>query len=160
MLKTDPNNLPALMAMGAINEQKPDPGAAIQTYEKALDRYADFTPAMRRLTILYADQPDSDSKKAYDVGVKAYLAYPDDGELARATGIILYRQGQYSKSAQRLKDVVAKKISDPQVLFYLGMDQYQLKQRADSKKSLQRAVELKLPEKQAAEAQRVLAELK
>jgi tetratricopeptide (TPR) repeat protein len=159
-LKNDPNNLPALMAMGAIDEQKPDPGAAIQIYEKALDRYSDFSPAMRRLTILYADQPEGDSKKASDMGIKAYLAYPEDGDLARATGIILYRQGQYAKSAQRLKDVAVKKNSDSLVLFYLGMDQYQLKQRADSKKNLQRAVELKLPEKQAAEARRALAELK
>ncbi|HEX3797835.1 MAG TPA: tetratricopeptide repeat protein [Verrucomicrobiae bacterium] len=159
-LKSNPKSGPALMAMGLIDEQKSDFSGAIENYDKVLDLYPDFSPARRRLAILYANQPGVDDKKGYDVAVKAYLAYPDDADVSRALGILLYRQGEFTKSSQRLKDVLAKKNNDALVNYYLGMDQYQLKQRAESKKNLQRAVELKLPEKQAAEAQRVLVELK
>jgi Flp pilus assembly protein TadD len=159
-LNSDANYVPALMAMGGINEQKPDAAAAIQNYEKVLDRYPDFAPAKRRLAVLYAAQPAGDNGKAYAVASKAYQAYPDDADVSRALGIILYRQGEFAKSSQRLKDITAKKTGDAQAMYYLGMDQYQLKQTAESKKNLQRAMELKLPNDQASEAQRVLALLK
>jgi hypothetical protein len=46
------------------------------------------------------------------------------------------------------------------VFYYLGMDQYRLKQQTESKRSLQRALDLSLPGELASEARRVLAELK
>ncbi len=159
-LNSDANYVPALMAMGGINEQKPDAAAAIQNYEKVLARYPDFAPAKRRLAVLYAEQPAGDNAKAYQVAIKAYEAFPDDADVSRALGIILYRQGEFSKSSQRLKDFTARKTGDAQAIYYLGMDQYQLKQTAESKRNLQRAMELKLPDNLATEAQRVLAQLK
>jgi hypothetical protein len=46
------------------------------------------------------------------------------------------------------------------VFYYLGMSQYRLKQPAESKQSLQRALDLNLPAEMASEARRTLAELK
>ena len=44
--------------------------------------------------------------------------------------------------------------------YYLGMAQYHLKKRTESKQSLQRALDLSLPSELANEARRTLAELK
>jgi len=157
-LKSNPDYVPALMAQGALSEQKGDTHAATQSYEKALSRYPDFVPAKRQLTILYAQEP-GDDKQALALGLKAREVYSEDADLARALGIINYRLGDYAASQKLLKESALKKSGDAQLMYYLGMDQYQLKQRADSKKSLLQAVDLKLPEKLAAEARRVLAEL-
>jgi hypothetical protein len=59
-----------------------------------------------------------------------------------------------------LKESAAKMNNDAALMFYLGMAQYQLNQRTDSKKTLQRALDLNLPGALAVEAQRVLKELK
>jgi hypothetical protein len=46
------------------------------------------------------------------------------------------------------------------VIHYLGMTQYRLAKRVESKKSLQHALELNLPQDLAIEARRTLAEMK
>jgi tetratricopeptide (TPR) repeat protein len=158
-LKSDPTFAPALMAQGAIFEQKGDARGAIQSYEKVLGQYPDFVPAKRQLTILYA-QGGGNDKNASDIGIKALQAFPDDAQLAKALGIIDYRLGDFASSERFLKQSAPKLGGDGQLLYYLGMDQYQLKQSGDSKKSLTQALMLKLDDKQAGEAKRVLGELK
>jgi uncharacterized protein HemY len=124
-----------------------------------LSQYADFSLASRRLAILYSEDPARDAR-AYELAVKAREAFPDDPELTRTLGILLYRQKDYARSVKMLKESVAKMTGDAPVMYYLGMGQYQLNQRIESKKTLQRALELNLPGALAAEAQRVLKELK
>jgi len=92
--------------------------------------------------------------------VNARTAYPDDPELTRVLGITTYRKGEYARAAELLKTSAAANNQDAPVLFYLGMAQYRLKQRNESRQNLQRAVELNLPGELATEAKRVLAELK
>lgn len=159
ILKTEPVNAPALMAMAAIDEKKSDPNAAAQCYEKVLGQFPDFSPASRRLAILYSEDPARDAR-AYELAVKAREAFPDDSELARTLGILLYRQKDYARSVKILKESADKATGDASLMYYLGMAQYQLNQRTDSKKTLQRALDLNLPGALAAEAQRVLKELK
>lgn len=158
-LQADPNYVPALMATGAIQERKPDLSAAIQTYEKALNRYPDFAPAKERLAILYAQQPGND-QRAYKLAVQAREAFPQNAELTKALGIISYRIGDYSRAIGYLQDGAAKLGGDAQLMYYLGMAQYKLHRSAESKKNLGQAINLKLPDSLAGEARRVLAELK
>jgi hypothetical protein len=49
---------------------------------------------------------------------------------------------------------------DAELMYYLGKAQYQLKNNALSKINLLKALDLKLSDTQAAEAKRILAELK
>jgi tetratricopeptide (TPR) repeat protein len=156
-LKADPGSVPALMAMAAVNQQKPDVNAARENYEKALVRYPEFAPATRRLAILYAANPGG-SQKAYDLATKARETYPDDPELAKAFGIIVYRQGDFARAASLLKDALKRSSGDAELMYYLGMAQHSLKQNADSRESLQRALAANLRADLAAEARRILAE--
>ncbi len=158
ILKSEPDYVPALMVMAGINEQN-NAGAAKQTYEKVLNRYPDFSPAQKRLTILCAETADNDPQ-AYEFATKARAAFPDDAEVARAFGIILYLHGDYSQAERLLKESAAASNADPEILYYLGMAQYHLKKPADCKKNLQQALNLNLPAQFAQQAKQVLIELK
>jgi tetratricopeptide (TPR) repeat protein len=158
ILHTEPTDVPALMAWGTINEQKSDPKAAVQAYEKALGVFPDFLPAMRRLAILYSADP-ANNQKALDLGLKARQAYPEDAELARALGIVAYRQKDYRSAGNWLQETAAKQTDDATVQYYLGMARYQLKQTTQSRQALQRALDLGLAPDQALEVRKILAEL-
>jgi tetratricopeptide (TPR) repeat protein len=159
VLQSDPNYVPALHALASISEQKTDVRTARQTYEKVLGIYPDFTPAKRSLAILYAEDP-SDEKKALGLALKAREAFPDDSEVAKALGILVFRQGDFARAANLLGESAGKRKEDAVLQYYLGMAQYRLKKRAESKEALQRALDLNLKADLATEARRTLAELK
>ena len=87
-------------------------------------------------------------------------AYPEDSELAKAFGIILYKRGSFEPAVTLLKDSAGKRPQDAGVMFYLGMAQYRSRHLAESKQSLQRALELNLTGERAVEARKVMAEIK
>jgi tetratricopeptide (TPR) repeat protein len=156
VLKADPASVPALMAKGAIVDLQRDATTAKSIYEKVLSRFPDFTPAQKRLVILSAESSTRDDK-TIEIAAKARKALPKDAELAKAFGIILFRQGNYSRSASLLEESARARPTDAEVLYYLGMAQHQLKDRTASTRSLQRSVELGLREDLATEAGRILA---
>ena len=159
ILKSVPKDVPALMAAATASEQKSDASGAMATYEKVLEQFPDFTPAKKRLAILYAANA-GDNKKAFDLALKARAAYPEDAELAQAFGVILYRQGDFPRALTLLKESVAKRREDAELSYYLGMTQYRLKDTKSAKQSLQRALDLKLKPELAADARKTVAELK
>ena len=59
-----------------------------------------------------------------------------------------------------LQESARQKTGDAELMYYLGMAQYRLKNRAESKTDLQKALDLNVSGAEAAEAKRVLAELK
>jgi tetratricopeptide (TPR) repeat protein len=159
ILKSDFNYVPALMVVALINEQKTNFVAAEQAYEKVLNRYPDFTPAQRNLAILYAED-SSNMDRAYALAIKARESFPDDSELGKALGIIVFRQGDFARAASLLQGSAAKQSADAELFYYLGAAQYHLKNHAESKASLQRALSLNLSGKLATDARQMFAELK
>jgi tetratricopeptide (TPR) repeat protein len=159
ILKSTPDYVPALMVKAAIAEQKPDLATAGRTYENVLSHYPDFAPAQKQLAILYAKDPKNDAT-AYPLAVKARTAFSNDPEVAKALGMIVYRQGDYSRAANLLQESARQRTGDAELMYYLGMAQYHLKNRAESKSALQKALDLNLSGAPATEARRVLAELK
>lgn len=159
LLKSVPNYVPALMVKAIIAEQKPDLALAEQTCENVLKLYPDFAPAQKKLASLYVQDPKDDAK-ALPLAVKARAAFPADPDVARTLGILVYRQGDYSRAASLLQESARQRTTDAELMYYLGMAQYRLKQNAASKTMLQRALDLKLSGTLASDAKRVLAELK
>ena len=159
VLRLDSKSVPALMVIAMINEQKTNFSAAEQAYEKVLSRYPDFAPAQIRLAVLYAAD-SSNTDRAYALATKARESFPDDSELGKALGIIVFRQGDYSHAAKFLKGSAADRSADAELFYYLGISQYRLKIRAESKASLQRALSMNLSGKLAVHARQTLAELK
>jgi tetratricopeptide (TPR) repeat protein len=159
VLEKDPHYLPALTLSGILSERQGDLTQATKTYEQILAEYPKFSPAMRQLAFIYAKQSGNEAK-AYELAEKAKSAFPDDLDLARMLGILAYRKAEYRESVRLLRDSSKKFDNDGELSYYLGMDYYQLKQRKESKESLQRALALNVPSPMDGEAKKVLAELK
>ena len=154
-LREQPNDPVALVRLAGLQERDGAMDEAAKTYEKVLADYPQFAPAARQLALLYA-RSAVDVAKAYDLTLKARQAYPDDAEIAKALGILSYRRDYYPRSAELLQEAAAKMKDDPELLFYLGEAQYQLKQLNECKGTLERALTLNLAPTLADEAKRVL----
>jgi tetratricopeptide (TPR) repeat protein len=160
ILKSQPDYVPALMVMGAIEDQKADMHAAEQVYEKVLSLYPNFEPAKRRLAILYAADQPADSQRALQFAMQAREAFPSDPDVAKALGILMYRQGDYSRAVGLLKESASKLTADATLMYYLGMAQYRSNDQTACKLSLQRALELNLNDELGSSARQTLATLK
>jgi tetratricopeptide (TPR) repeat protein len=158
ILKSDSGYVPALMVVALINERKTNFGVAEQAYEKVLSRYPDFAPAQRNLAVLYAED-SGNTERAYALAIKARESFPDDSELEKTLGIIVFRQGDYVRAASLLKRSAIDRSADAELFYYLGAAQYHLKIREESKTSLQRALSMDLSGKLAADTKQMLAEL-
>jgi Tfp pilus assembly protein PilF len=158
ILKNEPNYVPALMVMGVINEQNRNAAGAAELYEKVLALYPDFAPAQRQLAIIYS-RDNTKLARGYSLATKCRDFYSNDPTLAKATGMILYQQGDYSHAVVFLR--TATQVSDDaEAFYYLGAAQLQLKDPAGSKASLQRALDLKLTGDLAQAAQKLLQQIK
>jgi putative PEP-CTERM system TPR-repeat lipoprotein len=158
ILKSEPDDVPALMARAAACEFKTDAAGAEQAGEKILERYPDFTPAQKQLARLYATDP-AKLDRAYALASKARETFPDDPALAKIAGVILVQRGDYSRAVNLLKQSAAKINTDAEVFYYLGSAQFHLKNRTESKASLQQALALKLSGPPAEAAKQMLSEL-
>ncbi len=157
-LKADPNSVPALMASGAISEQRNAPDAARQSYEKALARFPDFAPAKLRIAILGASLTAFD-QKIYDWAVQARNIYPTNALLSKTLGIQTYLKGDYARALSLLKETAASSDADATSVYYLGLTQNRLRD-ATAPKSLQRAIDMGLKGDQLADARKLIAEMK
>ena len=154
-LAANPSDVPALMAKGLIAEEKRDTDAAKKIYLRALERFPEFSPAKKRLAIIYAARADDD-RKGLEFATKAREAYPDDAELARAFGIMTFRSGNFSRAVSLLSESARSRATDAELFYYLGLAQQKNKDAA-ALGSLQKAIDLGLPENLAKEAKKALA---
>ena len=158
-LKSDPADVPALMAQAAASQFNSDTATATRDCEKALERYPDFAPAQLQLARLYVTQPGK-LDRAYALASKAHEALPDDPDAAKILGIIYTQRGDYSDAVSLLHQTAMKMNSDPEVFYYLGVAQFHLKDRTGSKANLQQALALNLSGQPAQSAKQMLSELK
>ena len=159
VLASEPKFVPALMVSALAQEGKGNYKQAAELYDRILAQYPLFAPATRNLAILCCNYLGED-QKGYDLAAKARAAFPQDAEVAKTLGILTYRKADYSRAAQLLKQSVQTRPKDGEALYYLGMANYQLKSKAESKAALLQALALNIQPKLANEARRVLAEFK
>ena len=143
-LQKDPTNVPALMAHGALAEQKSDATLARQAYEKALDRFPAFTPAKLRLALLSLVQREVDPK-AFEWAQQARTAYPNDPEAAKALGALIYRRGgDPTRAISLLRQSTASRETDAEAFYFLGLAQLQGKDVTGAEQSILKATTLGL----------------
>jgi tetratricopeptide (TPR) repeat protein len=158
VLSSSPNNAPALFANAVIDTQNRNPFGAESAYEKLLALHPDCALAQKNLAILYA-QNLADPGKAYPVAAKAREAFPGDPEVAKALGLILFQQGNYSRAADVFNTISSSNAADAELFYCLGISEYRLKNFSGSRKSLQHALTLNLTGQQATDARQTLVEL-
>jgi tetratricopeptide (TPR) repeat protein len=81
-IKADPRYVPALMASAALDLRSGSQAAAMERYQKVLERFPDFAPAQRALALLYADDP-AHAAAAVELATKAKKSFPGDPKLSR-----------------------------------------------------------------------------
>jgi len=158
VLQADANYAPALLASCVLEEHQGHLKEAAAACEKLLATYPQCAAALRLLAIVGAED-GSDDTKAYANAMKALESFPDDPGLNKAKGMIEYRRKDYNKSLQSLDITAAKDRNDAELMWYMGMDQYYLKQTNDAKKTLTMAVNSKLPKPLDDQAKTVLIQL-
>lgn len=156
---SDANYIPALMVNSLLQRQKGNYQDAKKTLEQVLGLNPLFVPATRDLAILCFDHFPDDPRVS-DLATKARVAFPDDPDLAKVLGVLAYRRADYAAANRFLKQSLRTRQDDAELFYYLGMAQYQLKAKTESKASLQQALALNIPSKLAVDAKRVLAEMK
>ena len=159
VLKSEPDYVPALVALAKAKEQAGDSAAAAAACEKALAKFPEFAPAERELAILFSTDKTK-TQSAYTHAMKARDSYPNDLPLARATALIIFQQGEFSRAAGLLADCAAKSPNDAEIFYYLGAAQLKLNQPAKAKATLQQALNLKLAGPLADSARQLLAGVK
>jgi exosortase C (VPDSG-CTERM-specific) len=159
ILKAEPDYVPALMAQAKLDELAGNAAGASAACEKALAHFPDFAPAQRELAILYS-RDAAKSQQAYVLAMKARDDFPGDLPLMKATGIIVFQQGDFARAVSLLKDVVAKSDADAEIFYYLGAAQAKVKDKAAAKTSLQKSLALNAVGPLADAAKKILTELK
>jgi tetratricopeptide (TPR) repeat protein len=157
-LRQWPNDPAAMVRLAQVQERDGAVDQAVKTYEKVIADNPLYAPATRQLALLYGGRLSTDSAKAYELVTKARQAYPDDPDIAKTLGILNYRREYYPQSVELLKEAAAKRKDDPELLYYLGEAYRQLKQYAECKGVLERALTLNLSRGLAKDARRALAE--
>lgn len=156
VLKQDASNVPALMALGALQEAKQDAVGARASYEKVLAHFGNFAPAKLRLAVLAASAPEFEGK-ALELAQQARTAFPSDPEAARALGILTTRKGgDPTRAIALLRQSLTAQPTDAEALYYLGMAQIQNKDQAGGRQSLQKAIASGLRADLAAEAHKTI----
>jgi tetratricopeptide (TPR) repeat protein len=158
-LKLDPGYGPAIMALGEVEENRHNAAAAAKDYEKLLQEYPDFSPAKRRLAVLYSNDPDKDARTS-ELAISAREAYPADPDLARVLGIVSYRDKNFAMASGLLQESAQLRGGDAEVMFYLGMSKFELKDLPASRKALQQALDIGLATDHSDEARKTLALIK
>jgi tetratricopeptide (TPR) repeat protein len=158
-LKQDPEYVPALFASAVANERSGHAGSARSAYDLILKRFPDFAPAHKRLAALLSSSP-SDEEAAFQHATKARAALPDDPEVARTLGMLALQRKDYSRAARLLKEASTKRPQDAEIFFSLGTAHFHANEKSQSRQALQQALSLRSDAPFAAEAQRMLAQLK
>ncbi len=155
-----PDLLAAKFVVARSLSEQSKPGDAIPILEEVVSDYPEFFAAQRELARIYAGMPDK-LDRAYELASKARKASPEDSQSARVLAAICFGRKDFAQTRQLLESM--DKPDSPLEagdLFYLGMAQFELKEPAKSRETLQRALDAKLGEPQAIEARKTIEAVK
>ena len=140
VIKIDPKNIGALMLTGILRQQDGDIPGARGAYEAVVAINPSFAPAANNLAYIYSEYL-GETDKAVKLAKTARGIDPDNPNIGDTLGWALYKQSHYEWALEYLQGSAAKLPDSAEVLFHLGMVQYQLGSYAEAKQTLSRALE-------------------
>lgn len=156
-LRQDPDYVPALMLRALLEERREDFGAARSTCQEILRLRPDFPLAQKELARITLDH-GGDAEQALEYAVKAREALPNDPELAKTMGRIVYQQQDYDWAVRLFNECTDALPDDGEIYYYLGLAYHELKQQASSQNALEKALTLNLTDQQIKTAKQILAD--
>lgn len=141
VIARDPKDVGALMLLGMIYNQLKNFTAEREMYEKVLATNPRFSLALNNLAYLYSEQFHQ-LQKAFDMAQRARLLLPWDPYTADTLGWILFKREEYPWALSLLQESGDKLLSQPEVLYHLGMAQYMMGYENTARITLERAVQL------------------
>jgi len=143
ILQARSDYVPALYLAAQMNESRQQFDVARERYRQVLATkgYQEFTPALRSLAILLVSQ-SGDTDEAYSLATRARDAYPEDADVAKALGTIMYLRREFARAAQLLDQSAKTKTKDAGVFFYLGDSLLQTGRKAEAITALERSLEI------------------
>ena len=155
-LRDQPEDVPALMAIAAVQLQRGQSADAATVYSKILQKYPDFAPAQKRLAGIYEAKSDQ-VPKAYELAMKARKTLPNDVELARTLARLSFKRSEFAYAAQLYQQSAG---SGPSLsatdLYYLGVAQLRSRDEEKGRASLERALQAGLSGTMAEDAKSLL----
>ncbi len=151
----NPTDIPALMLLALDLERRGSHREAVREYERVLKLSPTFATVTRQLAVIYAEHL-GDDEKAEQLALKAKQSFPEDAELDYQLGVIHYRRGDYAGAVRFLQQSVRRRADHLYARFFLGMAHFQTRNGPEAKTELRRALEMKLPPQEEAEAKRVI----
>lgn len=148
----------AIAWIEALFAKAASPTRGIDAFEQLLDKFPEFTPAKRDLTILYA-MHDPHHEDAYQLARAASRTLSDDSELTLALAILELKRGNFKRAMTLFEAAEADTSSSAIIQFYLGMARLQTEQPAESLDALKKALKLGLSGTQADQARQVIDQL-
>jgi tetratricopeptide (TPR) repeat protein len=134
-------NLPLVMHMAGVHEQKGDKDRARLMYAQVVAQYPEFSPAYRRLALIFMGQKTI-SDPDFKLLVRARELLPDDPDVGRSLGEAAYLKGQYEWASRLLLESSVNFPDRADIYYYLGMSYHQIKNMTAARKALSKALEL------------------
>jgi tetratricopeptide (TPR) repeat protein len=158
VIKIDPKNIDALLFSGILHQQEGDIDKAREAYEAIIAFNPGYVPAANNLAYIYCEYL-GDNEKALRLAKTAREGSPGNPNVADTLGWVLYKQKNFEMALTYLQEAAAKVPDNTEVLFHLGMAQYQLGNYDEAKKLLNSALEKGGRFRGTQEAERALAEM-
>lgn len=157
LLKTTPNHAPALMALGQIQLKRGAISEAINSFEKALNIFPNFSPAKKQLASLYAGIPGKEDK-AFELAMSVRAALPGDVDMAKTLGKLSHGRKDYRYAVTLLQEALRGNPNDAESSYFLGVSFYRLNDIQAANAALRKALAGGLAEPMASEARSLIIE--
>lgn len=152
-----PEMLPVALALAEAQERRGDTAKAQDLCERIVVAYPEFSPAFKRLAVLYYNGRKF-ADREYKVLMKARELLPDDPQVAVALGEAALVKGQHEWAVRLLQTGAEKFPENGRIFYSLGLCHHELRNKAAARKALQRALELEPKSDLAPKARAILNE--
>jgi tetratricopeptide (TPR) repeat protein len=129
---------------------------AMKTYEQAIKANPKDAQALIGLAQLYSVS-GGDKARALQLAKNARELAPNDDEIARALGLLVYQSGDWKYAASLLKDAVRTKPNDSELWHALAWSLYALGQVTEAEAAMQKVGQPAVPPARAKDAEQFLA---
>jgi tetratricopeptide (TPR) repeat protein len=138
-VRIDPNDLPALMRLGALELAAGRHSESAKYYETALNLNPKMLPTLKALIDLYTG-PIPSQERARELARLARDSSPNDPQLAWKLGRLLYEAGDYMAANGMLLEAAQRFPDERGLQFDLALSHYAIGRVAEAEQTLARGI--------------------